>query len=699
MAPRISIANDDGLVPSEYAFMLDLERPIYIGKDWRKKQELIEKLPPYLYRPREEVLDYYRERARLVNVEKVAPSKIAKHLSLPENLAAAVHAHLKADLVAFLSFFHPLVDRDTRRHRINRMTHAQKVIAWRVAVTKHYERPVRVVQLKQRRGGFSFIYEGIAAHDYLFRENVGGLAVAHEVGAAKEILKYARNTYEAMPREFRPAQSTRTQSRLWFDTNEKQKEEGEYGLDSGVQVETMKKDTVGSGVDAQVFHGAEAGKWHLVNADPNVPFTSITNTIPEAPGTCVLLESTAHGAGTFFHEQWASAAKMGTAKAQEWSGYTPIFIPWFFDDRNTERVPDDMDWGASDDSQFGNEVAEMERYDLTPEQMMWRRTYINKQSGGNPARKLANFRQEYPANPREAWIFSRGKYLDAATIQFLEDRVKDAPKPKFFGIIRANREKGRDASLAEWTEPATEYHDFRILFRPQRGASYIVGADVAEGSNTGDFSCAKVYRRELKEPLQLVASYYGHCFVDDFADILWRLGHYYNDALLAWERTGSGQNIGRWLQRSRHNPRISDPYPMHRMFRQIDRSTSGKQKADRKFGIPTTKHNKKAILENWISMVREGADVDLETVVEASELEESLLPSGETRVATGGKDHFMASAMAFWAHVHHPIVEGRKRRKERRPSMGDVAWVDQMYAEAKKRERSSLMGDFESREL
>jgi hypothetical protein len=91
-------------------------------------------------------------------------------------------------------------------------------------------------------------------------------------------------------------------------------------------------DRVGGGSSTlQLFHGSEVSVWP--NAADHV--AGVLQAVPDAPGTEVILESTANGVGGLFHERWQQAeAGIGD--------FVAIFIPWWLSDEYRRLVDEDF---------------------------------------------------------------------------------------------------------------------------------------------------------------------------------------------------------------------------------------------------------------------------------------------------------------------------------------------------------------------
>lgn len=99
------------------------------------------------------------------------------------------------------------------------------------------------------------------------------------------------------------------------------------------------------------------------------------------------MESTANGCEDF-KDRWDAAV------AGE-NDFEPVFFAWFENPDYAMPVEPGIEWTAE-------ERETRERYSLSWEQLRWRRWCIANNCGGS--RDM--FRQEYPANPDEAFLHS-----------------------------------------------------------------------------------------------------------------------------------------------------------------------------------------------------------------------------------------------------------------------------------------------------
>ena len=169
--------------------------------------------------------------------------------------------------------------------------------------------------------------------------------------------------------------------------------------------------------------------------------------------------STAKGEGDFFHRMWVGAIT-------ESNTFYPIFHAW-------DAVPGrDQEW-------YEDKKRKFEPWQL---------------------------HQEYPANAEEAFIGSGNPYFD---LDILREMV--AKEPEGVYTIELTR-SGAKHDLIE-----DEHGLFTVWQHPKEGVAYVVGADIAQGLEHGDWSVAYVMDAESGD---MVAKWRGKPAPDRFGEIL-----------------------------------------------------------------------------------------------------------------------------------------------------------------------------------
>lgn len=359
-------------------------------------------------------------------------------------------------------------------------------------------KPVRLIILKARQLGFSTLTEGLIFHACATRKNVNALIVAHREDATANLFRMSKLFYDELPAPVKPMLRASNAQELVFENPSKLRSEREArpGLRSRIRCATAGGRGIGRSDTLQCVHLSEYAFWPDGADGKASTLAGILQAVPSLPGTMVVIESTANGFEDF-KERWDAAV------AGE-NDFEPVFFAWFENPDysmpvvpGTEWTPEERDLKAA--------------YQLTDEQLQWRRWCIANNCGGS----LDMFRQEYPASPGEAFLHSGTGVFDNEQIVL---RLERLPEP-------AGRGEFTDG---EWTE--SETGAITLYELPEEGVPYVLGGDTAgEGSdyftaividNVSGRIAAKL-RQKYSEP--------------EYVRQIFALGRFYNDALVAIE--------------------------------------------------------------------------------------------------------------------------------------------------------------------
>lgn len=173
---------------------------------------------------------------------------------------------------------------------------------------------------------------------------------------------------------------------------------------------------------------------------------------------------------------------------------------------------------------------------------------------------------------------------------------------------------------------------FKIFEHPRPNKFYALGCDVAEGIESGDYSCACVLDTEGNQ----VAVWHGHAAPDIFGEILCRIGKYYNNALVAVEVNNHGISVT-----TKMRDRMYDNVYMRQVKDERGEDYTSK------IGWHTNLKTKPLMLDELIGAVRDDRIViyDHDLLVEMTEL--YLDENGNINI--NGKDRVAAAAIALQA--------------------------------------------------
>lgn len=386
-------------------------------------------------------------------------------------------------------------------------------------------KPKRYIVLKARQMGLSTLFEGLIFQDTATRENKNSLIIAHEEQASSNLFNMSKLYFDYLPDVLKPMKKYANGKVLSFEnpTNDDSEKAKNPGLRSKISIATAGSGEVGRSSTIHNLHASEVAFF----PDAKITMLGLLQAIPDQPNTLAVLESTANGVGDWFHDMWQKAEKGENE-------FTPIFLPWFIQPEYTrafrtesekQQLVDEVNTVSIDAS--GKEVRTyeyelMQKFDLTYEQLNWRRWTMKNKCQGDEIL----FMQEYPSTPEEAFISSgRPKF----SIQSLRKYQTITKEPIKRGYLMA-----KDGRI-EFVEDDKGY--ISIWQEPQPNQYYAIGADVAEGLAHGDYSCAYVGDANS---FDVVARWHGHIDPDLYGIELVKLARYYNEAYLGVENNNHG---------------------------------------------------------------------------------------------------------------------------------------------------------------
>ena len=344
---------------------------------------------------------------------------------------------------------------------------------------------VRVIILKARQMGLSTLSTGRVFWKSYFNAYNKSVVMAHDSATSDALFTMSRNIISNMPEQFTPVLKRSNAKEIMFEHNE-----------SGYRLYTAGSPEAGRGITPTIAHLSEVAFWLH---DEKI-LAGLFQGISQAEGTEVILESTANGVGNSFHRLWIDAV----AGKNE---YVPIFVPWFLMSEYRRTAPEGFE-------RTDEEEVLVTRFSLDNDQLYWRRLKI-AESGTD------KFKQEYPSTPEEAFIVSGSNVFN------IEKLSKLIPQP-----ILAQREFNFESMMMEDARQGS----IEIFKYPTFDQSFAFAADVSLGVGK-DYSAAVVMNAERE-----VCAVYRNNMIDPskFGDLLFYLGRYYNNALMAVESNSMG---------------------------------------------------------------------------------------------------------------------------------------------------------------
>jgi len=332
------------------------------------------------------------------------------------------------------------------------------------------------------------------------------------------------------------------------------------------------------------------------------------------PDGCMILESTANGLNRF-SELWNKAV----------SGDAPLWKPFFFSWVQDKKMFADEyreykkkykiinESLLTEDELNETEIALYES-GASLDQLMWRRLKIS-----NSSEEV--FRQEFPANPIEAFVSSGSNIFSAEVIQTRLNNVfkmeqKELPK------------KGVNAILKK-------YRGYLTLWKlPQKKKKYFIGVDVGEGLGSDNdysvitvldesgFQCAE-WRSNKVKPYE-------------FTEVVYQMALYYNQGLLIIEKASGGHIV---IDRINHDHHYINMYK----YKSYDQKTG---KARRQVGFNTDTKSRPFMISDFQEFFETGK-ILINSKMLLQEMKLFQLVNDKMQAVSGHDDTVMAMAMAI----------------------------------------------------
>ena len=406
---------------------------------------------------------------------------------------------------------------------------------------EHLTGMVRMVILKARREGVTTYWTGKFFHNTIHKRNRYSYIITHEPDATDFVFKMVKRYYDNCT--LKPQTKYNNTTLLEFNNSTG------TGLDSAFRVATANKADIGS---AQLIHNlllSELAKYPAQTVDETL--TSVLQCVPDDPDTRVIIESTAKGHGGEFHKRFWGARHiyevyLDRAGRAAWrhslnydadpnNHYARVFIPCFVFDKYRKEPEFGFEPTTADHAIYGNEQALKDRYGVGDMFLAWRRDVIVNKCRGS----LSIFHQEYPMNPKEAFLASGRPVFNMA---ICDERSTLAVSPNPLIYYDYNLSSGQFFTKTPYLGDTDSL--LCVYKEPDPHCTYVISADVSEGieidNDKYDWSCFDVLDRVTGEQ---VATWHGKIEPTPFGTLLEWVARRYNWAWIVPERNNHGHAV------------------------------------------------------------------------------------------------------------------------------------------------------------
>ncbi|NLZ82085.1 MAG: terminase, partial [Clostridiales bacterium] len=446
------------------------------------------------------------------------------------------------------------------------------------------------IVLKSRQLGITTVSCCLSLYYAITQPNSHCMLISFSMDSANSIFDKLKSMYDSIPNAIKPRELANNRSYLKFDNGSK------------ISVCTMGSKELARGSSLKFVHISEIG---FCKQDKVVKqLLAIEQAL--LPDGKIVLESTANGLNEF--------SNMWDRAEQGESLYKPFFFSWI----------DDKIMFAEEYKQFATRYKgiygkSLEHNELEPieqtyfdmgaslEQLMWRRLKIANSTE-------MQFKQEYPANPLEAFITSGANIFNAEKVQRLFNERKTIEKITNISDIPMELKLYLNNYLSVWETP-------------QKGTKYYIGVDSAEGIGQ-DSTVIDVLNADGMEVAQFrtnkIQAY-------EMATITNAMGLWYNRALIVVEKASTGGVI---------LDRLRNTYKYKNLYKHKDYDNKGKMV--KKIGWVTSSKTKPILINDLVEWF-ENNDIFVRSTATLSEMKTYMFDGSSTNAERGKHDDTIIS--------------------------------------------------------
>ena len=397
--------------------------------------------------------------------------------------------------------------------------------------------------------------------------------------------------------------------------------------------ETAGSTNAGRSGTVQVLHMDEVA--YFPSSESKDPTTAVLGSFyKEAPYSLGFATSTANGASGWFHDTWWGD-----------NDWFKVFAAWFeFPDAQTpfenEEKRADFERSLTDD-----EVIEQKLYNVTLEQLHWRRKKIKTDYKGD----VGKFRQEYPSSAEGAFLSSSRMRFDEVAIADMLAWARSNDDRQWGNLVLQGRR-----GVASWIpDPRGSVCRWE---EPKDGCRYLVSVDTCTGKDQQiggttadpDWHSVQVWRQAYVAangdymPPALVALHHSRDDTDILAETVAAMAAYYGNCMIVPEVNNSGLHVVKCLVNAGCNVYRRKPHIQRR------KQETEEEKLEA-YGWSTDPQTRKWVIDEIAPLVRQqGLMIRAPEVLE--EFKSFIIKNGGQPAAAPGKhdDHVLAAAIAIF---------------------------------------------------
>ena len=469
--------------------------------------------------------------------------------------------------------------------------------------------PIRVLLVKARQWGGSTATQCYMSwlQRYWF-ENWHSCIVALDQTKAVNIRTMYKNLIAKLPKWSSPITFKR------FEGTELIRIIPERGC--RVQIGSAQKPDALRSFDFSLVHMSEVGLWKdTQEARGDDVAMALYSTVPDVPGTMIVMESTAKGVGNYFHRQYLAALDN---KKSNTAGIRPVFVAWYVDVRYTRK--------------YLTRYASTKEFVETWTDYNWWQWEQGATMDGifwyNHFKKSHHWtdfqmKSEYPTTAEEAFQTKSGRYFTDDLLSWLHKNLR---QPKFIGDIRGDATVGEGVmeNVKLYPNDALLSEVLKIWIYPEDNAPagkivknrFVVTVDVGGRGARADWSVISVFDRLSMAgefgALERAALWRGHVDPDLLAYKAAQIAHFYDDAMLVIEsntyETKNKKSDDAAVSEGDHTYTVLDTLAgiYENLYRRRTTPDNTQDKATRHIGWHMNKQTKYMAYDDYTVRLREG---------------------------------------------------------------------------------------------
>ena len=479
--------------------------------------------------------------------------------------------------------------------------------------------PCKMIILKPRQKGASTCAQALTYHHMRKHENLSGSLMGDIAGTSDKVFEIYRRYAENDVFPWDEGGGSLADGGSMADLI-KLKSKSAYGK------ETAGSKNAGRSGTIQVGNMTEVAFWPMGGErDPALGY--LQSLYDGDNVSLVVADSTPNGPAGWFYRTWV--------QDNEWA---KIFAAWFEFDDSQIAFRSDEELKEFKDSLTDDEKSEMERFDVTWENMNWRRRVLQDKCNGD----VSKFRQEYPSDPEECFLMSSRPRFH---MDCLNQMSKDAEN-QYCQVGIMSVQEGDKGSFCK--DPQGNW---RVYNEPEHDSKYLISVDTCTGEDQQqqglaadpDFHSVQVWRDAYEDwhgvwhVPRLVAVHHSRLDIGVLAQEVEGAARWYGGAFVVPEVNNSGLALLKYL--------LEMGLSVYRR-RKVNDSNGMVEKS---FGWSTDKITRKTVIDHMAAELMEG-NFDIPDKDILQEMKVFVVnDKGKPEAAPGHHDdHVLAAAIALY---------------------------------------------------